>query len=158
MQHSVQHFSPHPREHSAAVAALLIENVTEKHVTGKTAQPMLGPFRPPKGILKMATIDLRTDAARREFGLEDTTVSGPSQRGKNGDSHRSRAEALTLIVDVLKHAARPMTRLQIARAIHRAKTPYLVGVINELVESGDLSETARVRPNGAIEYLYTWGG
>lgn len=111
-----------------------------------------------KGILKMATIDLRTAEARREFGLFDDTVSGPSQPGKKGESHRGRAEALTLIVDVVKHARAPMTRLQIARAIQRAKTPYLVGLITELVGTGDLSETARVRPNGAIEYLYTWGG
>lgn len=106
----------------------------------------------------MATIDLRTEAARREFGLPDDTVSIPSQRGKTEGTHRSRADGLSAIVDVVKHAPRPMTRLQIARAIGRAKSPYLVGLIVQLVESGDLSETARVRPNGAIEYLYTWGG
>lgn len=106
----------------------------------------------------MATIDLRTDTARREFGLPDETVSRPSHETKSGGTHRSRVDALTLIVDVLKHAPHPMTRSQIAKAINRAKTPYFRSLIAELVDAGDLSETARVRPNGALEYLYTWGG
>ena len=106
----------------------------------------------------MATIDLRTDAARRDFGLPDDTVSIPSRDTKNGGTHRSRAEALALIVDVLKHAPRPMNRAQIAKAIQRAKTPYFTGLLLELVEAGDIVETAIGRPNGAIEYQYTWGG
>lgn len=114
----------------------------------------------------MATFNLRLPEHREALGLgddwdkkgrADDTVSIPFQRkGGGGGQHRSRGEALEMILEVVSASPIPMTRLQIARAIGRSKSPYFLGLIVELVESGSLTETAVTRPNGALEYQY-WG-
>jgi hypothetical protein len=115
----------------------------------------------------MATFDLRLPEHREALGIDDSwdkqadgieTVSIPFQRkGSGGGAHRSRGDTERMIVEVVSAAPIPMTRLQIARAVGRAKSPYLVGLIIALVESGELTETAIRRPNGALEYQY-WRG
>lgn len=62
-------------------------------------------------------------------------------------------QAMQLIHDfVLGHPN--CTRLEIARAIGRAKTPYLLSQIEWMVLHGTLARTTNVRPNGVIEYRY----
>ena len=46
------------------------------------------------------------------------------------------------------------TRLEIARAIGRSKSPYLLAQIEWLVMNGTLARSIQIRPNGAIEYRY----
>lgn len=114
----------------------------------------------------MPHFDLRNPSDRAALGLPDNlnpdvdgdTVSIPSHQRRNLQKHTSRAVALSMILQAVKAAREPMTRLQIARAIGKAKSPHSIGLIMALVESGDLTETAHVKPNGLIEYLYTWGG
>lgn len=114
----------------------------------------------------MPSFNLRLPNDRAALGIDDwdkqadgiDTVSIPFQRKSGGGgAHRSRGDTERLILDAVGSSPRPLTRLQIARAIGRAKSPYLVEVIVALVESGELTETAIRRPNGALEYQY-WRG
>lgn len=115
----------------------------------------------------MPSFDLRLPNDRAALGIEDNwdhqadgidTVSIQFQhKSVVRGTHRSRGDTERLILDAVGSSPRPLTRLQIARAVGRAKSPYLVGVIVALVESGDLTETAIRRPNGALEYQY-WRG
>lgn len=102
----------------------------------------------------MATIDLRTPEARAAFGLTDTTVSIPSRRFQLGRPERSRAESLAAIVEALDKASTPLTRAQIARAIERAKTPHLIGMINQLADAGTIAEIGRINKRGHLEFVY----
>lgn len=98
----------------------------------------------------LRTLDLRDEAVRAEAGLR--TVSIPSQKPARQEK-RSMEQAMTMIREfVLEHPN--CTRLEIARAIGRAKTPYLLSQIEWLVLHGTLARTTNVRPNGAIEYRY----
>jgi hypothetical protein len=111
----------------------------------------------------MATFDLRLPTDRAALGLDDDwdkkpapheTVLKPSHQIGGGGHHRAKGEALKMICEVVTSAPQPMTRLEIARAINRAKSPYIISLIMELVESGDIVELAGVRPNRSIEYRY----
>lgn len=102
----------------------------------------------------MATLDLRTESARREFGLHDATVSIPSRRFQHGRPERSRAESLRLIVEAVTAADQPLTRAAIARAIDRTKTPHLIGMINELSDAGRIAEIGRINKRGVLEFVY----
>lgn len=105
----------------------------------------------------MPTIDLRDTDVRAAFNLDkDGTVLTPYQRGRMIAGRRSVGETMEMIVDVVKNAPQPMTRLQIARALERSKSPHLVGLIVELAESGAIFEHVRALPNGYLEYRY-WG-
>jgi len=112
----------------------------------------------------MATFDLRLPDHREALGIGDDwdkkgggvdTVSIPFQLNNGGVvAHRSRGETLDLIVKVVSASPKPMTRLEIARCIGRSKSPYLLTLIAELADGGDITETASIRPNGLIEYRY----
>lgn len=105
----------------------------------------------------MATISLRDDEVRAAFGLDnDGTVLKPYQRGRNVQGRRSVGDTMKLIVQTVKDSPQPMTRLQIARALERSKTPHLVALIVELAESGAIVEHVRGLENGMLEYRY-WG-
>lgn len=105
----------------------------------------------------MATIDLRDDDIRAAFNLDkDGTVLKPSQRGRKVQGRREVGETRDLIVQIVKMSPKPMTRLQIARALERSKTPHLVALIMELADAGRIFETVHHRANGMLEYRY-WG-
>lgn len=95
-------------------------------------------------------LDLRDDKLRSELGLR--TVSSPYQKPPRQEK-RSAEQAMAMIRDyVLAHPF--CTRLEIARAIGRSKSPYLLSQIEWLVLNGTLARSINMRPNGAIEYRY----
>lgn len=111
----------------------------------------------------MATFNLRLPDDREALGISDDwdkkaarheTVSIPFRGIGGGGVHRTKGEALKMIVEVVTSASKPMTRLEIAKALNRAKSPYIIGLILSLVESGDIIEIPGVRANRAIEYRY----
>ena len=94
-----------------------------------------------------------------ELGLyqkNDETVSKPYQRGRMAQGRREVGETRQMIVQIVKSSPKPMTRLQIARALERSKTPHLVALIMELADDGHIVEHVRHRANGMLEYSY-WG-
>lgn len=103
-------------------------------------------------ILK--ALDLRDEAVRAELGLR--TVSTPSQN-KIRQEKRPAEQALKMICDfVYEHPS--CTRLEIARAIGRAKTPYLLSQIEWLVQCGQLARSQTIRANGVVEFHYVYVG
>jgi hypothetical protein len=86
-------------------------------------------------------IDLRDPALRKEWQLDlpfTDTVPIPSRSRKTAQEHRGRAETEQMIVDVLRSANRPLTRLEIARALGRVKTPWLITVVSTLAQAGQI--------------------
>lgn len=100
------------------------------------------------------TLDLRDPALREEFGLR--TVSGASQKPARQEK-RSAEQALQLIQDFVIDNPN-CTRLDIARALNRAKSPHIRAQIEWLVYNGVLARTQIVRPEGTIEYRYIFVG
>lgn len=84
------------------------------------------------------------------------TVSKPSQRGRNIQGRRDVGETRQMIVQIVKASPKPMTRLEIARALERSKTPHLVALIVELADNGQIFEHVRTLQNKMLEYTY-WG-
>ena len=101
-------------------------------------------------IAKMATLNLRDNTIREEAGLE--TVSIPSHN-RSKQEKRPMGQALELIADYI--ASNPgCTRLQIARGIDRAKSPYLLTQIEWLVSQKVIFREQFLRANGMREYRY----
>ncbi|MCU0499769.1 MAG: hypothetical protein MUF87_20650, partial [Anaerolineae bacterium] len=59
-----------------------------------------------------------------------------------GRHNRSIPQTVEAIYDVVKSSPTPMTRLEIARAIGRHKTPHLIVIIEEMVQKGWLKRTS----------------
>jgi len=68
--------------------------------------------------------------------------------------HRPREKARELILDALVENPNGLTRTQIARAINRTKTPYLIKLIEELADDGFLNRYVKVFGNGVEGYIY----
>lgn len=98
----------------------------------------------------LRTLDLRDEAVRAEFGLR--TVSIPSQKRARQEKRPAEQAMQMIRQHVLDNPN--CTRLEIARAIGRAKTPYLLTQIEWLVMHGTLGRSTNIRPNGVIEYRY----
>jgi len=59
-----------------------------------------------------------------------------------------------LIMDVVERAGQPMTRLEIARALGKQKSPWLRDAIERLVNEGYLTRTEGRAPWGALMWVY----
>ncbi len=101
------------------------------------------------------TIDLRRPEDRERAGLRVETVSTPSQYWDSRKPSRRRAEdTRAAIISVVEQSGRAMNRLEIARAVGRAKTPHLIHMIEGLVAAGMLNRVQSVRSNGLLEFFY----
>ncbi len=58
------------------------------------------------------------------------------------------------IYETLRDSPTPLSRLEIARAIQRRKTPHLIQIIEEMVRKGWLTRTQTAYHNGVVVYLY----
>lgn len=101
-------------------------------------------------IESMAQLNLRDSALREEAGLK--TVSKPSH-DRSVQEKRPIGETLELIADFVE--ANPgCLRSDIARGLHRAKSPHLVVQIEWLVKQQVIMREHTIRANGAVEYRY----
>lgn len=101
----------------------------------------------------MPTLDLRRPDVRSEYGLRTETVQEPLWSWQNRQQHRSRADTEVLILEALRTAGRPLTRLDIARAAQRAKTPHFIQILETLVSDG-LVARRQTLWRGVVMYLY----
>lgn len=83
------------------------------------------------------------------------TVSKPYRRGECA-GRREVGDTRNMIVEIVTKAARPLTRLQIAKALERSKSPWLISLIIELADKGQIFEHVSTLKNGMLEYRY-WG-
>jgi len=68
--------------------------------------------------------------------------------------HRPRDETRNLILEALAQADDPLTRTEIARALHRRKSPHLIAMIDELVDDGLIVRDVVTFHNGVQGYVY----
>jgi hypothetical protein len=69
--------------------------------------------------------------------------------------NRTIVSTVETIYETVKNAHTPLTRLEIARAIQRRKTPHLINIIEEMVSKGWLARTQGMFHNGVVVYYYT---
>lgn len=98
----------------------------------------------------MATINLRPTEVRQAVGLDAKQIPVPIR------TLRPQNETMQLIWDTVSEAGW-LSRLHICRAINRKKTPWLIGLIERMVESGYLVRELRPHLNGAMMYTYSIG-
>ena len=107
----------------------------------------------------MATISLRDASLRAALGLRhddgSEIISKLSRWRRQRRGYLDRAVMRDrVLLAVEDGGGRPMSRLDIARAVDRAKGPEIVGIINELVSEGLLDVS--VQPYRATgRYVYT---
>lgn len=105
--------------------------------------------------IDVTALNLR-DGEAREWLDSLSTVSAPC-RTQNRQEKRPAGQTMELIrVHVVDHPG--CNRLEIARALQRAKSPYLIVQIECLVAIGQLARTHIIRPGGVIEYRYVFAG
>lgn len=100
----------------------------------------------------MARLDLRDETERAEYGLKNETVMKPIVKTFPRQWH-NRADTLAQIEWAVRMGCQ--TRLEIARAISRKKTPHLIGLIEELVSEGIIHRHHTTANNGVLMYYYS---
>jgi hypothetical protein len=108
----------------------------------------------------MTKLDLRPAEVRNELGMANNTVSQPSLfphgsgNRKPRQEHRPLDHTKRLIYDAVADCGK-LSRLDIARLIHRAKTPHLCATIDSMVTEGYLIRHAtQFRNDGVWKYEY----
>lgn len=105
--------------------------------------------------IDVARLDFR-DAEAREWLDRIGTVPAPSRTQKQAEK-RPAGQSMKMIQDyVVDHPG--CTRLEIAKAIGRKKTPTVIGQIECLVLLGALAKTAIERQPDVYEFHYVWLG
>jgi hypothetical protein len=84
----------------------------------------------------MTKIDLRPTNVRNSLGLLTETVSKPFQYQPARQEHRPVIDTEKMVIQTLYEHQKPMTRLELARALGRSKTPHFVAILERLVDNG----------------------
>lgn len=100
----------------------------------------------------MVRLDLRDSTERAEYGLASETIMKPHVKAYPRVWH-NRADAKAQIEWAVKMGCQ--TRLEIARAISRKKTPHLISLIEELVTERMINRHHSTAPNGVLMYYYS---
>lgn len=96
-------------------------------------------------------LDLRSIDTRKSLGLMTETVSQTSQ---SKQPKRARQDTYHEILKALQKADKPMTRLEICRAIGRRKAPHLIQTVEHLASLGIISRQVVTAVNGAPAFAY----
>jgi predicted transcriptional regulator len=70
---------------------------------------------------------------------------------------RSIQESVNLIYSTVCRSEKPLSQLEICRAIERKKTPWLIGVITRLADEGWLTRSTGRAANGREVFVYSVG-
>lgn len=87
-------------------------------------------------------------------GILDGTHMRPSHLGIEEEVRRSEAESMQTLHSVLVEAGRPLSRLELASALGRAKGPHVIQLIEQLVKTGEVERVETRLKNGKKKYLY----
>jgi predicted transcriptional regulator len=68
--------------------------------------------------------------------------------------HRTQEQTRQAIIDLLVNHRHPMTRAQIAGSLGRKKSPFLITVLERLVNDGVLARDIFTYHNGVEGYVY----
>ena len=69
--------------------------------------------------------------------------------------HRPLTETRQLMIDIVAQSERPLTRTEIVNRLNRKKTPHLINMMDDLVESGVFQRSIYTFNNGVTGYVYT---
>jgi hypothetical protein len=101
----------------------------------------------------MPVIDLRDPEFRHEAGLMTETVLIPSQSVGAVSNGRERAETARLVLELL-HEHGPMTRLELCRALGRAKSPGLIALFEQMATEDQIRRGFTLTRNGRTAIIY----
>jgi response regulator of citrate/malate metabolism len=96
-------------------------------------------------------IDLRSTDTRKTLGLMTETVSQTSQ---SKQPKRARNDTIREILTALERADKPLTRLEVCRAIGRRKSPHLIAEVEHLASLGIVTRQIVTAVNGAPAFAY----
>lgn len=102
----------------------------------------------------MTKIELYSTEQRKLLGFDDETVTQRSQQTKTRHKASWRGSQETQRIILQSCTYQELTRMDIAKALDRAKTPHLIKTIEQMVTDGFLRRTDDVMPNGVIVYKY----
>ena len=69
--------------------------------------------------------------------------------------HRPLTKTRQMMIDIVAQSERPLTRTEIVNRLERKKTPHLISMMDELVESGVFQRSIVTFNNGVTGYVYT---
>lgn len=69
--------------------------------------------------------------------------------------HRPLRETRQLMIDIVAQSERPLTRTEIVNRLNRKKTPHLINMMDELVETGVFQRSIVTFNNGVTGFVYT---
>lgn len=101
----------------------------------------------------MPTIDLRDPELRALAGLATETVSVPFQQNGPARNGRGRAETAALVIALLTERG-VQTRLQLCRALGRAKSPHLIDLFEQMAAEGQIRRGFTLADNGRDTIIY----
>lgn len=87
-------------------------------------------------------------------GMLDSTDMRPSHLGLEEEVRRSEVETMELLRSVLSESDEPLSRLQLANALGRAKAPRLIKQLEQMVATGEVKRVETHLKNGKKKYLY----
>ena len=69
--------------------------------------------------------------------------------------HRPRSKTRQLMIDIVAHSDRPLTRTEIVNRLNRKKTPHLIHMMDTLVDEGVFRRSIVTFNNGVTGYEYS---
>ena len=69
--------------------------------------------------------------------------------------HRPLNETRQMMIDIVSQSEVPLTRTDIVNRLNRKKTPHLIQMMDELVDSGEFHRQLFTFNNGVTGYVYS---
>ena len=69
--------------------------------------------------------------------------------------HRPLTQTRQLMIDIVAQSERPLTRTEIVNRLDRKKTPHLISMMDELVDTGVFQRSIFTFNNGVTGYVYS---
>ena len=69
--------------------------------------------------------------------------------------HRPLTQTRQLMIDIVAQSEKPLTRTEIVNRLNRKKTPHLINMMDELVDSGVFQRSIVTFNNGVTGYVYS---
>lgn len=69
--------------------------------------------------------------------------------------HRPLTQTRQLMIDIVAQSEQPLTRTEIVNRLNRKKTPHLISMMDDLVDTGVFRRSIFTFNNGVTGYVYS---